>query len=136
MSILAEQVKRIQRVRAEFSNIVIEELRKQSDFISDLNRQQLQSGTKADGSKTPKYVSDSKQPSAPGNMKFFEFGDFYSGIKPLFDDDQFDLVGEDKKTDILVGKYGKLIGLTSENISKLALRIKPKVEARIRKILI
>ena len=117
MNVLKEQIKRIQKVRADFVGIVIQELKKESEYIADLNRDQLQSGTKADGKKTPKYVQDSKQPSAPGNMKFYEFGDFYAGIEPLFDKEQFDLIGTDKKTDILVGKYGKLIGLTSENIS-------------------
>ena len=132
MEVIEASLARLKLVVKSINKIVREEVIKEQKFIEKLNRDQLKRGTKASGEDLPDYVEDSDQPSAPGKITLFETGEFYEGIKPLFDETGFENVGLDEKTGFLVAKYGDILGLTTENIALLSARVLPRIQNRIR----
>lgn len=125
-------LKRLTWLRDNLNAIIQEVVIKERKFIAELNKDQLRKGEKADGSDMPNYVANSKSPSAPGKIKLFDTGDFYDGITPIVEDDEFDMIGFDDKTNLLTWKYGnEILGLTEESIDKLRIHLKPKIEALI-----
>lgn len=136
MSVILEAKIKLIRVRRAIYAIIREEAIKNSEFISDLNRSQLEKGERADESVLPNYspVSVNQFGKPPGSMRLFDTGDFYEGIKPIFDDDGFDLTGLDEKTTMLVERYGEMIlGLNDENKQLLANMLVPGIIQRIRR---
>ena len=135
-SVIQKKLRRLEKVVAQINLIVRSEVIKEQKLIARMNREQLMSGTKADGSSMPNYVEGSRQPQAPGKIKLFEEGLFHEGIEPLFSDLGVEMVGLDFKTEFLEPKYGNILGLTSSNIKKLITIVRPRILARIRRILI
>jgi len=135
VSIIKKKALKLERLIARINVIVREEVIKERDLIIKMNREQLRLGKKADGSRMPKYVKNSKQPSAPGPITLFDKGEFHAGIDTLFDDVGIELIGTDVKTPFLL-KYGNILGLTTPNIKKLQNTVRPHIMARIRKLLI
>jgi hypothetical protein len=128
MTIIAEKISEIQRVQnyaivaARFAII------ESSEFIEELNRQQLSEGQRSDGSTLPDYSPTSVNlfGKQPGPIKLFDEGDFYDGINVNVFDDEFRLDGEDEKTSMLIARYGDMIlGLTEENKQVLIDYIRP-----------
>lgn len=117
---------------AVLSKLISEILQGERNFIAKLNRDQLSKGDKADDSSMPRYVQGSKSPSAPGKITLFDTGEFHASIEPLFDDRQFELLSTDEKAEILVGKYGEILGLNEESLNLLAQRIRPQLVARVK----
>ena len=134
MSVILEAKRKLLRALNEIDDIIRAEAIKESVYIANLNREQLLEGKKGDGTPTPEYVEGSKQPSAPGNMTFFDSGDFHEGIQPLFTNEGIDMVGIDEKTSILIGKYGKLLDLSQESQAKLRERLKPGIIEKLKKL--
>ena len=119
--------------------LLIESLQENEDFIINLQKEQLLSGTKADGSDMPEYVEGSKQPSAPGKWTFYESGDFYKGIDAIFENDGFLMDSTDDKTGLMIWMAGEeIFGLNEKSLIKLVSKIKPimieKNRALLRKI--
>lgn len=108
--------------------ILIDVLLKNQAFIIQLQKDQLKSGKKADGSDMPKYVKGSKQPDAPGKWTFDDTGQFYSGIDAIFGSNEFIMSSNDSKTDLLIWMAGKQIfGLTGNSLVELKTKIKPQM---------
>ena len=78
-------IKRLENWISKVEEITIDEIKKESALIEQLNRNQLMSGINADGGDMPKYKQGSKQPQAPGKIKLFDTGAFQRGIKASFD---------------------------------------------------
>lgn len=126
-------LKRIQKMRTSIEQIAIEEIKKQAGLIERLNRSRLAKGIDAEGNPTPKYVKNSKAPKAPGNMKFFDTGDWYADIEAKFN--EIGIVIESSK--FFLDPFRKtieLLGLPEEDVSKLLKIVIPKIINRLRKI--
>jgi hypothetical protein len=125
---------RVSQIPMMFEQEAQKEGVRQQGYISKLNVDQLKAGTKADDSDMPKYSPNSRSRHAPAKIKLWDTGDFHSGIEPLFESNEgFDMVGTDQKTNLLVGIYGKILGLNKESRAKLAKRMLPKLAARMLK---
>ncbi|MCH2217511.1 MAG: hypothetical protein MK076_05445 [Flavobacteriales bacterium] len=114
--------------------ITIEEIRKESKLISDLNRDQLMKGIDAFGNPTPEYSESSKKKGKRGRIKFFDTGDYQKAIKPVFDNEGIDIESTDFKNAFL-NPYKKVIetlGLTNESIIQLQNKILPRIIKRLR----
>ena len=106
------------------------------DFIEELNREQLRSGERSDGSMMPPYSPRSKSKNAPGPIQLFDTGLFYSGIETAVDGDGIELIGTDSKTRKLKGKYGEMIlGLNDESLIILKKEMIPLIILRLRKLI-
>lgn len=116
--------------------LLIQSLQENEEFIINLQKDQLLSGKKADGTDMPEYVKDSKQPSAPGKWTFYESGDFYEGIDAIFEKDGFMMDSTDDKTDLMIWMAGEeIFGLQKESLIKLVNKIKPIMIEKNRKLL-
>lgn len=134
MSIVSQRTKSIENIYLNMPRMLMEETVKERKWIANANRRQLRSGQRADGSRMPDYVPNSRQPMAPGPIQLFDTGLFHEGIEPMFDDKGVELLGLDSKTGLLTGKYGEMIlGLTEENISILRDKIRIRINNRIRR---
>ena len=110
---------------------------------TELNRQQLFQGDRADGSEMPPYsfvsVNFFNKPNGP--IRLYDTGDFYRGFIfasktgkaqfPLF------ITSTDSKTNELQSRYGsQIFGLTSENMAGFAkVFVLPSLKKRIEAIL-
>jgi len=137
MTVIAEVATKLERSMRAIIAMIREEAILHQEFISELNRSQLEEGTRPDESILPDYspISVLQFGKEPGPMKLFDTGEFYEGIKPIFEDDTFDLVGVDEKTEMLINKYGNVLGLNAENKKILAQRLIPGIKSRILKLL-
>lgn len=98
-------------------------LKARQEDISDLNRNQLAIGMRADLSFLPPYSATSvnKFGKPPGKIKLFDTGAFYDGIKPEFAKTEFVMDGTDSKTEMLKADYGDaILGLSDYSIGELA----------------
>jgi hypothetical protein len=100
-------------------------LQRHSDDIEALNKLQLLSGQKSDGTKLPpyskSYLKTRKKygrPTAP--MDLYLTGKLHEAIFTTFFDKSFNIESNDYKGDILESRFGsKIYGLTNENKMKL-----------------
>lgn len=134
MTIITDQLNKLKTVVKNINKIAREELIKERDFIVQLNRDQLLDGKKADGTSTPDYVDGSLQPFAPGAITLFDEEDFHAGLDTLFEDTAVEVVGTDPKTDMLVAKYGDILGLNDKSIILLQRRLQVRLQQRINAI--
>lgn len=137
MSVIAEVATKLERSMKSIVAIIREELIANQEFISELNRMQLAEGTRPDESILPDYapISVIQFGKEAGPIKLFDTGEFYEGIKPMFEDDTFEMVGVDEKTEMLIMKYGEVLGLSMENRKILAQKLIPGIKSRILKLL-
>ncbi len=135
MNPIRTKLTRLKKTILIISKLLAEIVQEERNFIANLNREQLSKGDKADDSSMPRYVQGSKSPSSPGKITLFDTGEFHASIEPLFDDRQFELLSTDEKAEILVGKYGEILGLNEESLNLLAQRIKPKLIGRIKALI-
>ena len=111
-----------------------------ADEIVKLNQMQLKLGRTKDG----KYISPSYSKAylkrkrklssyvAPdGIPDLFLHGDFYREMETIIEDNQYDVISWDEKSQWLLPKYDDIFGLTKENIEK----IKPLVTNRLIELL-
>lgn len=99
------------------------------DKITDLNKEQLQDGRRADNSYLPNYSERSvKVYGKPeGRIRLYDTGDFYDGfdVKTNNQSKEIELYGKDLKTQMLKNEYRKeIIGLTPQSIEKFISLIK------------
>ena len=125
---LKAYVSGIDRLIKDQRNIIMKALKDNEAFIIQLQKEQMQEGKKGDGSPTPFYVANSKSPSAPGRMKYFDTGDFYRGFDAVFGSDEFTNTSTDSKTDLLISKWGELFGFDDQRVKKLQDFIIPVVQ--------
>jgi hypothetical protein len=132
---IQDVLKRLLGIQKKIEVIIITEIKNHKDLIAQLNRDQLMAGKTADGEQTPKYVQGSKQPSAPGNMNFFDTGAYQKGIKAIFKDEGIEMTSTDFKNAFLnpYKKSVETLGLTDESIAKLQAVILPNIISKIRK---
>lgn len=137
MTVIAAVADKLEKSIRAIEAIIREEVIIHQEFISELNRSQLEAGTRPDESILPDYapISVLQFGKEPGPMTLFDTGDFYEGIKPLFSDKTFEMVGLDEKTEMLISKYGDVLGLSAENKKILAIRLIPGIKSRILRIL-
>lgn len=129
-------IKRLENWISKVEEITIDEIKKESALIEQLNRNQLMSGINADGGDMPKYKQGSKQPQAPGKIKLFDTGAFQRGIKASFDNEGIDMNSTDFKNAFL-NPYRKAIetlGLTDNSIEELQEKILPRIIKRLKAI--
>ena len=124
-------IKRIKKIRNSVEQIAIEEFKKESVLMSDLNRNQLLSGTDALGQPMPNYVSISRK---RGRTTLFDEGDYHMGIKPLFDNEGVNMISTDRKFAFLDPKYNTALGINENSQQILIEKTKPKIIDRLRKI--
>ena len=135
MNPIEERLGLLRATLLSITKIVVEILQDERRFISELNRNQLDDGEKANGQNMPNYKPGSKSPSAPGKIKLFDTGEFHASIEPLFDRDEFELVSTDEKADILINRYGQILGLNAESLNLLRERVRIRLIARLNEIL-
>lgn len=132
MSRIDEFITRLKALKRDIPKIVKDSLEEEREYISQLNRDQLFEGEKADGTDMPNYSPNSRSRFAPGKIKTLDEGDFYAGIKAEFDAIKLELTGTDYKTADLVTRYGFILGLTQESISLLQQRVTPIIQRKVR----
>jgi len=133
MNAIEEVVNRLISWTKQIEKIIIEEIKKESDLIAQLNRGQLMSGTDAFGNPTPVYAPSNKK---RGNMNFKLTGDFQRGIKAKFDNKGIDMESTDFKNAFLnpYKKAVETLGLTEESILELQEVILPRIIKRLKSI--
>jgi len=138
MSVILEAKTKLLNLIANIEEIIRLEAIEHQDFIAELNQMQLAEGQRPDGSFLPDYsqTSVSVFGKPPGAIKLFDEGDFYEGIKPLFESQGLDMVGLDEKTSMLINRYGDVLGLSQENKQRLAVQLLPGIKVRIKKHLL
>lgn len=133
MNPIAEKVALLKKVRLSFLDIASGVIQQERDFINTLNRNQLLDGVKADGSTMPDYAESNTK---TGAINLFDTGAFQGGIGSMFEnDDEFKLMSTDDKTDILISKYGNILGLNQQSLTLLRNRIKPLILNKVRSLL-
>lgn len=132
MNIIEERIKQFKEKIQLKHQILKEEGTAQSEFMAQLNREQLLKGQKGDNTEMPEYIDGSKQPSAPGKINLFDEGDFHSSIFAEVNEKGFDMMSQDKKQVFLVGKFGKILRLNSESVDKLRIKMLPSIKMRFR----
>lgn len=135
MNAIRGQLVKLKKARNQIPNIIRDALISEQAFIAQLNRDQLLDGKKADGTNMPDYVQNSKAPSSPGEITLFDTGEFQAGIEPLFGNDELNLLGTDEKTEILVAKYGEILGLNEESLNLLIQKVKPIIQTKVRALI-
>lgn len=114
-----------------------------SKEITELNKQQLEKGIKADESamklyspKTVKVRQIEGNPVKGERIALFDTGDFWSKFWINAYNNELEFYSGDSKTEMLIQDYGESIfGLTTENFKKLGELIMPKVKERVQKFL-
>ena len=124
-------IRRVKNIQSSIEQIAKEEIEKQAGLIERLNRSRLAKGIDAEGNATPKYVANSKAPKAPGNMKFFDTGDFYADIEAKFDNAGLTVDSSKFFLDPFRNTV-ELLGLAPEDIEILINAVIPKIVKRIR----
>lgn len=134
MNAIEETISRLKKIKksakTEAENIV----KSNPNLLSDLNRQQLSKGEKADGSDMPLYVPDSKAPKAPGKIKLFDKGSYTKEIKPLFSGVGVDMTSTDRKKRFLDPKYPLALGLSDPSILIIQEKVKKELPNRLLKL--
>ena len=136
-------IKALQEVKGKRDEIVISSVKELEDFILNMNRAQMYSGIRNDGSEikpayTP-FTVDIKtnithQPTDRVTLK--DTGDFYKAFTIVYSKDFFILYSRDPKTGALLTKYkDEIFGLTDKNLEKLIEKIKPIILEKINKML-
>lgn len=110
--------------------ITIEEIKKESTFIGDLNREQLLDGQKSDGSDMPPYRSRGRR----GNIKLKDTGAYHRGIAPKFQGRAIVMDSSDYKKTLLGKRYPLNLGLTNRSVGTLIVEILPNIQNRLRNI--
>ncbi len=128
---IEKTIARIKKIQSTIEQIAKEEIEKQAGLIERLNRSRLAKGIDAEGNATPKYVANSKAPKAPGNMKFFDTGDWYADIEAKFN--TAGLTVESSKFFLDPFRQSiELLGLSPDNINELIGVVIPKIVRRIK----
>jgi hypothetical protein len=137
LTAIKEVLKRLIALQKAIEAIVINEIKAQSELIEQLNREQLMSGKDAFGNDTPNYVKGSKQPQAPGKMKFFDTGDYQRGIKAVFESEGIEMTSTDFKNKFLnpYKESVETLGLNDESIKKLQAVILPNIIKKVKILL-
>jgi hypothetical protein len=111
-------------------------LKARKEEISELNRDQLRMGKRADDTFLPPYSSNSvtKFGKPKGPIRLFDTGDFYKGVAPDFNKSEFEVKGRDNKTDMLQDRYGdSIIGLSKDSLNELAQDSIGQIQYELRK---
>lgn len=131
MNAIEQTIQRIKNIQSSIEQISKEEIEKQAGLIERLNRSRLAKGIDAKGDSTPKYASNSKAPKAPGNMKFFDTGDWYADIQAKFDSAGLTVDSSKFFLDPF-RKTIELLGLSPDDIEKLIEAVIPKIIKRLK----
>lgn len=121
-------------MQSSVDGIAKEEFMKESALFSELNREQLLSGTDAEGQSMIPYVAGSRAPSAPGKTTLKDSGDYHRGIKTLFDSGGVNMTSTDSKFAFLDPKYDTALGINENSQNILIEKVKPKVINRLKNI--
>lgn len=127
-------LKRLERIRANLRPVLDRIVARELAFIEELNREQLRQGKRRDSTSLPNYVSNSRQPKAPGVIKLEDKGKYYSEIMAAIKGGILDVTNDDPKSVFLVAKYGKILGLTDQQLLRLIARIKPVYIAELKRL--
>lgn len=121
-------------------DLAVEILDEMSVFIADLNREQMASGIRGDGSDiTPEYtfvtkdIKDRKSglASVIDHVTLYDTGAFHKSVVAQIFPDEVILDATDPKLSDLEEKYGKeILGLTEENQKKVRYKFLPMFEKR------
>lgn len=115
-------------------DIMVDVLDELSEFIADLNRSQLASGKREDGSDIePEYTSLTeilKRPKSglagvTSHVTLFDTGQFHKSIFASVFSDEILLDSKDSKLGKLESKYKNILGLTKESTEKLKQKALP-----------
>ena len=88
MNAIEETISELTRIKNTAEKVMIEETKKESKLMSDLNIDQLMSGVDAVGKNMPDYAGTSKK---SGKIRLFDTGKYQEGIHPLFSNSGFDM---------------------------------------------
>ncbi|MFW6371417.1 MAG: hypothetical protein ACOC10_09460 [Bacteroidota bacterium] len=111
--------------------VVLEEFK---DEIAELNRKQLLSGNRADGTSLPAYTDAYARRKGksltPKTLK--DTGNFHDGFDSVFFKDYFEMFSRDWKGEILIHNWGEEIhGLTEQSKSELLPKVSEKLASYI-----
>ena len=121
MNPIEKLINNLTMIEKNIQSIAISELKKESELLSQVNRDQLDVGTTSTGDPMPSYVDSSR-----GGIRLHDTGDWWAGIKPVFDSDGLDMTSTDYKTSFLDKKYPLALGVR-QSIGKILPKIKPKI---------
>lgn len=133
---IRDKVKAVKKIPDRLDIITKRALRPLAGQISELNREQLDSGIKADGSFLPDYSNRSVAEfgKRPGRMTLRDTGDFQDSIKPDFLQAEFVLDASDSKTDMLQDAYGdEIIGLTDKSVFEIGTEAIGQIQYELKK---
>jgi hypothetical protein len=126
---------KLKQIRRGIIDILVKVATRERAFIEQLNREQLEAGINADGSRTPNYAPDSASPSAPGRIKRLDTGEYFESLFADIEEEGIDVVSTDPKA-IFMNKWGEAQGLTKESQEKLAARMIPQIREELRKLIL
>lgn len=118
----------------DFLDIAADTLLSMDDYTSGLNRIQLSKGLRDDGSALdPEYADSTKHIKSNKSglagviehVTLYDEGDFHKSIFSSIISNSLVMDSEDDKLGILIGKYGDMLGLTKDSISKLRAKFMP-----------
>jgi hypothetical protein len=141
VTVIRQHIDALKRFRDQAEELAVSiAVTEEAAEISEMNRRQLDAGDRADGNQvkppyTPKYAAYKRSLGLKTNVVTLRLtGDFYRSIKPeQTAPDEMELQSQDSKAPYLLARYGKqVLGLSEENIKKLAERIQPKMLRRLK----
>ena len=130
----------LEKVDQSWDEIVLDLVRLIEADIIKMNLEQIWSGRDSDGNQIrPDYAESTKRikdrrgdPYDRVTLK--HEGDFYASWKVIYGNKEFIFGADDYKAQYLIRKYGaEIYGLTPDNVSKLAKRLKLPIIDEVRK---
>ena len=144
MTVIKRHIEALKRFRDQAEELAIDlAITEESAEIQRMNTEQLDDGMRSDKKPirppySPKYAAYKKRLGLKTNVVTLRLsGDFYKSLHPKRTaPDEMEVSSNDFKAPFLTGRYGKeVLGLNEDNIDKLAARIQPKMEARLKAVL-
>jgi len=113
--------------------------------MAELNREQLNEGSRADGTSLPDYspTSVNVYGKTPGPIKLFDTGAFHESIIVIASNNTYRFLSSPLKRDEMTGKitnlkevYGnEIIGLDKQSLDKIRTQVKERIHGYLRKLL-
>lgn len=136
LSIIADNLKKLLQ---QSDQVIGAALKKDEDFIEELNRDQLRKGQRADRIFNRLYRDTPKNRSRGRSGKpvqLFDTGDYYKRLTANVKSTLLTLTNPDSKDNKLTTEYGAEIkGLTPESVNELRIKIQPTLRNETLKLI-
>lgn len=130
----AQQIKKISEEVIE--KITLRVIKENEDYAIELNQQQLHAGKDRIGIPLPMYTPAYAKKKGRKLPDLYLTGQFWRDFTLNADKFPVEITSTDKKTAILIARYGaNIFNLSEVNTRKFAKYVKPKIQSEIAKLL-